>query len=851
MTPLTDFIKTTLYPALFGRIDRAFPEMRFQQVKGEWHSRLKLDLTPDERPDKSVITRKVPTRVLEQGGGSKDLIEFYQDLNNIPRDQTFEAVESMCRAIGIQPPERQNAKEWQEFMQKVERREMSLRQMEAALYNTDQGAAVLNYLHTSRGYSDEVIRKMGLVCITKEIADQMEEAPRGIENTHPLAIPYYSGGRLLGFKFRAISSEVQPKYKNTFGLPKKASLFGLTGLKLTGNKEKDRTLTIVEGELDALHAQVMGVENIVAAAGGELSDEALREAMQMNVERVVILFDTEDTDKGQQNTDKKIKKAIDLIHKQGLKVYVASLPSPDGQKMDVDSYLSRNQVEALEAIIEQPQSASQWLYSNLEQKALQKYNDQTDKSQWSQLNIDDFKDDVIRLANHPITDPSDRHTIFSLAAEFSKGVVTKESLQERADQLKAEQDAQRQIDQTKSILSKSLALANSDKADEALALMEKELPELRQISKEAQFGQYLNIPPFGQFSNYGQGIKTPYYFTDRNNKEKEQLILPSAALSIIAAPTSHGKSTMMRNLALQAAQSKDDGVVLFFTLEENMDNLKIQFVSQYLPFAVSGNNYRTISDYLKQHSLQYFSPEYRNDVFKMQEVDRYIQKFEDEVWNTGKLRPIFISKRESGYLIELISFLCKSIKVKAVFIDYIQKLHKAGSRNTRREELGEISGDFEALANKFSIPIIMGAQVNREAYSPLELANQNIGDSANIEWGASVIVMLWNSKFKALPKSSQWESKPDGKQSPEQTRLTEKGLILGDGGKMFALLTKNRAGNVGLSSVWEYDQARGIITDKENATEQKAAPTPTPSALTNQSSYGTPFGSLDEKELPF
>ena len=142
--------------------------------------------------------------------------------------------------------------------------------------SSPSGAATLAYLR-GRGYTDEDIKAMELGYCSSETASKVEGAPYGAGSTYVLAIPYRSGNSILGFKFRRIDGD-KDKYRNTSGLPKKASLFGLTGLRLTGNGKKDRDITVVEGELDALHAQRVGVENIVAAAGGELSSEALQEA---------------------------------------------------------------------------------------------------------------------------------------------------------------------------------------------------------------------------------------------------------------------------------------------------------------------------------------------------------------------------------------------------------------------------------------------------------------------------------------------------------------------------------------------------------------------------------------------
>lgn len=827
MNPLTDFIQTTLYPALFDRANMAFPELALKPYRGGWATPCKLNGTQSHphRPDKSVITRSHPTRILEQGGESKDLLSLWMERNN--QTSTFEAVCSLCSAIGITAPERQSTEEWEKFKAELEQRERHLSAMRNALQTTEQGRQVIAYLKEKRGYTEQYIAKLiewGIGVLTPEIASRMGDAiPRSLQtDKHLLAIPYRNRDRLLGFTFRDVSGTLGggDKYRFSLKLPKSANLFGLSGLRLTGNREKDRTLTIVEGQMDALHAQLEGLENVVATGGVSLNVDALAEAKRMGVERVVLILDTEDTTEKNAQRDKDREKALRAIAAAGLEGFVVTLPSDEGVKTDVDSYLNTHTAEQLEVVIETAESAALFIYRLKEEEALAKYNAQAQKEVWSEQNISDFKRSILAHLSDPITRPTDRDRIYKAVSEFSQGAITATALQEEAEAIIAVQNAKRQTEETKRIMEQASTLAKAGRPEEALELVSKELPKLREINRDTEFSKYLNTPPFGQFSNLNGGIETPYYFWDRKNENTEQLILPSGALTIIAAPTSHGKSTMLRNLALHTAKNGAEGAVLYFTLEESLDNLKIQFATlnsaPHLPF-ISNNYFKTIQAYKLRGSLEYFAR--TGDLNQtLQTVEGQLQLFEEQLWNTGRIRLYFMERPESSHLMDVISYLCKQIRVKAVFVDYIQKLHKAGCKSNRREELGEISQDFESLALKYGIPIVMGAQVNRDAYSPLEIANQNIGDSSNIEWGASVIVMLWNSDFKALPKSQLWEPDPEKKHSPDQTLIESRGLTLGEKGKMFALLSKNRGGAVGLSSVWTYETAKGIITDTRQLT---------------------------------
>ena len=213
MNSLTDFIKNTLSPNIFQRADVAFPEMMLKQWRGGWQTSLKLDGTPSKfnRPDKSVIKRSHPTRILEQGGDTKDLLSFWMEKGHYT--STFDAVEALCRQIGITPPERQSSEEWEKFCRELEQRERLLSKMRKALSDPATGAEVKEYLCTQRGYTEEYISKLvewGVGCLTPEIAQEMGDTlPRSLQlDKHKSAQPYYSGGRLYGFIFRHITGSM-------------------------------------------------------------------------------------------------------------------------------------------------------------------------------------------------------------------------------------------------------------------------------------------------------------------------------------------------------------------------------------------------------------------------------------------------------------------------------------------------------------------------------------------------------------------------------------------------------------------------------------------------------------------
>ena len=165
-------------------------------------------------------------------------------------------------------------------------------------------------------------------------------------------------------------------------------------------------------------------------------------------------------------------------------------------------------------------------------------------------------------------------------------------------------------------------------------------------------------------------------------------------------------------------------------------------------------------------------------------------------------------------------FAAEGKTIKAVFIDYVQLIR-------RLEETGNVKADIcyvmrklqDFAVMKAKLPIILAAQLNRSAGSPLDLHNQNMADASDIEHNAGMVILEWNSSFRPITGSS-WD-KPENKS--ERERLSKLGLEPGKPGKMYILVTKWRGGPRGTEAVLTFNQNTGLIegNDKEVPAEAK------------------------------
>ena len=821
-----EFLRDTLNPAIFDRVQDIFPSFGFVPYKGGYASPCKLDgsASKDHRRDKSVITRRYPSRVLEQGGESVSLIDLYMRLHGL---NFKEAVEQLCGLCGLQPPTPEDSEAYKAYRQRIEGVTALAASMQATLYQP-AGKDVLAYLR-GRGYDDDFITFAGFGALTPEAAGQMQalglwHLPGGLDspgNPYRLVIPYLNSGEIQGFVLRAIDGSTKPKYKDTCvseRATKRYCLFGATGLKLTGNKDTDRDVLVVEGEIDCLRAQYAGIPNVVAAAGGVLSTEALTQLKARGVQRVTLLLDTEDTpEKTEAEIHPKIERAICAIESAGLSAWIAALPY-EGGKSDPDSYLKAHSGAELLAVVQAALPAYKWRYERLKAAEPGAGMEATERD------IDTFRRKVVDLCGRyslPAAESIARDFATSLDNYISAAALLDEvrairqvreaaanDRKARAEAEKALKDKQAQDVATARLISEAKELADGGNPAAARALLHSHLTKVEEMSTEAEDAALFASPALDDIQaalhDCPEGIPTAYTFGEGNRTEA--LLLPMGALTYICAPTNHGKTRMLENLALQAvANAGHKGAVLYITMEEDINKTRLQLLNVYANTYLSANNLRTLQSYYRGNT-QYIDTTADMQTFKAKE---------SEFWRllTGGALRVVYSHLDSARLITAIRRQCRQYPVTAVFIDYVQRLRIKGSRATRKEELQEICDQLMTLAIDTRTAIVLAAQVNRECPSPLDMSPQNIADASDIEHSANQIIMLWNSSKPVLPKTNTYYTDTARENlSKHALNLQARGFECKQPGRFYAVLAKSRECESGLEAVFDFDGNTGRIS---------------------------------------
>jgi DNA primase catalytic core len=800
MSNITDWIKYELYPSLFEVIDTALPEHQFKRYSGGWRSKTYLDSSPHEsREDKTVITKKAIGYILEQGGETLSLIDYI-----IKRDKVdfIPAVKILAEVVNLELPidPNFNKEEYQAYKEKATILEDCNSYFIYCLEKSTGAKPITDYLN-SRGYILEDILTMGLGYIPSQdklfkyllskghsdtLIKEVVKLNKAIGETHSLTIPYRSGGLIKGFKFRTIGDR-QPKYLNSTGLDKIGGFFNLLGIK------GDKDIVIVEGELDSLHATTKGVENIVATGGSSLSSEQIKDAIKRGAKSFTLCFDTEPNK--EEQTAKGITSAIKLLQIEGAKrIYIASLPSLEGEKTDPDRLIKEEGVESFKQAI----SKALPYYHYQLQETLKKYGKiEEEKGELTAKDTDQLLDEVVETSTN-IIEPTDRDRykkLFTSLEAVKQLGITEDSLNITVDRLTSTRDKEAQAIEFSKLLLNAKQLQDKGETDKALELLDNRVKEVKLKDKATEFSNLLKTTTESEIRERQKN--RPESLTSGYNIGGEPLLLPSGAISVLTAPTSHGKTTFLINLALNVAKEYPTKEVYLFSYEEDRDSIIANTLNTYLATDISQNNRKSLKSYFATGSTDYIRGEGvdQNKEYFITAKDKFFKELIE-----SKRLNINYCNYNSDTLIEAIRYLHKNTNIGAVFIDYIQLLNlPQGKYKTysRQEEIKEICIALKDVAVETGLPIILGAQFNRTVTNQLHLHATKIGEAGDIERIANLIVGFWNNNFRAIGSEGEIKEISDKGIDTQNTIYTE--------------ILKNRGGRVGLSEILSFNGNTGEI----------------------------------------
>lgn len=797
MSNITDWIKYELYPTLFESIDTALPEHNFKRYSGGWRSKTYLNGSPHKnRADKTVVTKKAPGYILEQGGDTLSLVDYVMKRDGV---EFIQAVKTLADVVGLQLPKGEfNQESYQRYKDQATLLEDCNSYFIYCLENSTGADEVRAYL-SSRGYSDEDVKAMELGYIpsqdklykyltetknyNKNLVDEVVKLNKGIGSTHRLTIPYRSGGSVKGFKFRTVGDH-KPKYLNSTGLDRLGGFFNLSGIK------GDKDVVIVEGELDSLSATAKGVENVVATGGSSIAPEQARDAIKRGAKSFTLCFDKEPNK--EEETAKRITSAIEVILGEGVnRIYIVNLPDLGGGKTDPDRLIKESGVDSFKQAIREALP----YYEYKLQETLNKYGKIEEERGLQPKDIDRLLDEVVETASQiPDATDRDRYKKLFTSLEAIKGLgISEESLSITVDRLTSTRDKEAQAKEFKKLLSEATQLQDKGETDKALELLDSKVKEVKIIGAKDL------LPPPITFTTLLDEIATlpPAYKTGYSSLDSFVGFTPGA-ISLIAGRPSHGKTTFMFNLLLEMSRLYQDKSFYFFTYEEPRKNISIKLLNRLIATDLSGyfrevrdlstpTNYEFIKSYIKAR---------RTDISQIEEGKKQLQ----ELIDSQRIRVI-----DRNYSVEelssLIAYLNKRERIGGVFIDYIQRMKTDAKTQDMRTKIAHISDSVLQIAKDSGLPIILGAQLNRATQDSKggKPKLENLKEAGNLEEDANTVLSVYNES-REKDETSEGESY----KGLREVELEIKVL-------------KNREGEVNQTALLSFDKWTGVIKNSSSS----------------------------------
>jgi replicative DNA helicase len=427
---------------------------------------------------------------------------------------------------------------------------------------------------------------------------------------------------------------------------------------------------------------------------------------------------------------------------------------------------------------------------------------QEESGELTDRDMDSFLDEVVILSSK--LNPIDRDIFKTdfLGQEAIKELgISEESLSITVDRLTSTRDKEAQAKDLKKLLSEVTQLHDKGEVNKALELLDNTVKDVKLKDKKSSFNKLLEIPTEEDiklhFSQQSDSLRSSIYI---NNHE---LLLPSGGLTGIAGATGHGKTDFLINLTLNSVLNYPDKEFYFFTYEMSQEAILVRFLNTYLDIDLeSYSNQRAIKTYFKTDSTQYIKAEVR-DYFTAK-----VKEFFKDIIGSGRLRIKGIEYTAPELNLALYE-LSKRENVGGFFIDYFQLLNipKEGYKNySRQEELKVICQDLNNTAKQLQLPIILGAQFNREVTTPFKLHPTNISEAGDIERILDTLIGIWFTNKKIVAKDLT---------KAEENDFKNKGLDTPD--KLYTYVLKAREIPTDTYELLDYNGKRGKIKNSNSS----------------------------------
>jgi len=529
-----------------------------------------------------------------------------------------------------------------------------------------------------RGWTDEDLLAAGLLTSSGRLVGW---------GSYLLVIVWYVRTGLAGFVFRTVDPDVTPKYLNTAGLEKSASLLGLPEARALARQQERQLgrkvgLLLVEGVLDAIVLTSRGLP--AAAVGGkDLSERQAAAVQGAGFGHCYLALDNDTAGQGA------VLATASALSRVGVECYIAR-PEDYGGYKDPDELYRASGIKAVQALSLNAVPAGDWLAA----VRVAEYPDLATNPQQERELLRTARADLNRFRK-----PEDRRGYMRELERLTP--LTADLLTAGLAAVDRAEALTRQRQAVLDVLTVGLEAVKDpeqEPADLARRLAE-QLAEARGQTVADLPARYSMDEFYADLARKTAGL--PVFF-DPPTAKREGLTIPAGAITVLSGGSGGGKTTAMLNLLVYWLRTDPTGSYYMFSYEERRADLwlKLLMVAAGHVFQPE-TNLNAYRGYLTGQAGQ-----------QVLSVDNAI--IEVGGWLTDGRLTIYDEPLTVAGLTDRLDLLTRTVgKPAGVVIDYLQKVPlPEGRGGTRYLDLQQSSGRLLETAVRLDIPVLLGAQLN-------------------------------------------------------------------------------------------------------------------------------------------
>lgn len=387
--------------------------------------------------------------------------------------------------------------------------------------------------------------------------------------------------------------------------------------------------------------------------------------------------------------------------------------------------------------------------------------------------------------------------------------ISEESLSITVDRLTSTRDKETQAKSLQELIVKVKEHQDKGETDKALELLDSKVKEVRLKDKATEFSSLLQPTSEAQVKK-AEEIK-PKDLETGYTINGEDFLIPGGAITVYAGATGHGKTILSINTALNVAQRYPDKKFIFLTYEERDTAILQYFLNTYIDKELNNStspksNRRLIKEYFKTGSTEYIARE--NIAYFESKKEEFFKTYIE----TGRILVKYVDFNSTELDLAIRYLRKKEPNIGGVFIDYFQLLNLPGEIkraeriNSRQEELKEICQSLKRVAIDTGLPILLGAQFNRDVVDLMKLHPTKIGEAGDIERIVNTLVGLWDVSKNKEHKDT---AKGDGNEIKKRIGEATTG--------MYVELLKSRELQTGIYELLDYNGKTGKIKNSSSS----------------------------------